>query len=511
MKRIKETFLNLFSKYKTTIYSGIIFTFLTHFYYFTKRLANEDDLSYLLFGDNAITSGRWNAGTLFTTTLMSPAVKFIFVLLVITLCSILICDIFKIKSKTNQILIPLLLATFPTLALSFSYLFMVEVYMISLLLSVFAVWITIKFKYGFIIGSLSIAFSLGSYQAYISFSVALVIIYIIKEIINKKDSKELLKTILKLFLMGILGIVLYFIILNILLKIDNLILSDYKGANSMGIPPINMWPTQLLRTYKHFIGYFIGFSYYNIPIIEKIFRILILLLSFILLITKIVKEKLYLNKINIIILIICLITIPLTFNIVDFMAYKTELSSLQIYNFVALYILCIIIIENNKKNKILKNIIIILLILISYINFIDINRHYNKLETIYSYTENLNNRLLTRIESIEGYTPDMPIMFIGLDGSNFNKNLYKFPNINDKLTYDQTLWGGKYIGYADLYSYKNDKKIFKMIYNQFGVELIRATEEEREKVIKTKEYKKMGSYPENNSIKIIDGLLVVNF
>ena len=213
MKKTKETFLNLFSKYRTTIYSGIIFTFLTHFYYFTKRLANEDDLSYLLFGDNAITSGRWNTGTLFTTTLMSPAVKFIFVLLVITLCSILICDIFKIKSKTNQILIPLLLATFPTLALSFSYLFMVEVYMVSLLLSVLAVWITLKFKYGFIIGSFAIAFSLGSYQAYISFSVALVITYIIKEILNKKDSKELLKIILKLFLMGILGILFYFIIL----------------------------------------------------------------------------------------------------------------------------------------------------------------------------------------------------------------------------------------------------------------------------------------------------------
>ena len=154
MKNLKEIIQKLFSKYKLTIYSGIIFTFLTHFYYFTKRLANEDDLSYLLFGDNAITSGRWNAGTLFTTTLMSPAVKLIFVLLVITLCSILICDIFKIKSKTNQILIPLLLATFPTLALSFSYLFMVEVYMVSLLLSVFAVWITLKFKYGFILGSI---------------------------------------------------------------------------------------------------------------------------------------------------------------------------------------------------------------------------------------------------------------------------------------------------------------------------------------------------------------------
>ena len=511
MKKIKEILSEMFSKYKITIYSGIIFTFLTHFYYFTKRLANEDDLSYLLFGDNAITSGRWNSGTLFTTTLMSPVIKFLFVIIAITLCSILICDMFKIKSKTNKVLIPLVLSTFPTLALSFSYLFMVEVYMVSLLLSVFAVWVTIKFKYGFIIGSLSITFSLGSYQSYISFAVALVIIYIIREIITKKDSKELLKVILKLFLMGILGIAFYFLILNIILKIDNLVLSDYKGANSMGIPPISNWPTQIIRTYKHFIGYFLGFSYYRIPVFEKIIRVLMLIFSLILLVIKIFKEKIYSNKLNFIILIICVITIPLTFNIVDFFAYKTELSSLQIYYFVCLYVLCIVILDNIKKNKLIKYCVVILLIIISYVNFIDVNRHYTKLETVYSYTLNLNNRLLTRIENTVGYTSETSVMFVGVEGSNFNKELYNFPNINDKLTYDQTLWGGKYIGYADLYSYKNDKKIFKMINYQFGINLIRASDEAREKIINTKEYKKMGTYPNNDSIKIIDGILVVNF
>lgn len=511
MKKIKDMLQKLFSKYKLTIYSGIIFSFITHFYYFTKRLSNEDDLSYLLFGDNALTSGRWNSGTLFTTTLMSPVVKFIFVILTLTICSILICDIFKIKSKKNMILIPLLLTTFPTLALSFSYLFMVEVYMVSLFLSVFAIWVTLKFKYGFILGSLSIAFSLGSYQAYIGFAVALVIIYIIKEIINKEDTKKIINTIIKLFLMGVIGVILYFVILNILLKINNMILSDYKGANSMGIPPISEWPKQLIRTYKHFLGYFLGFSFYKTPIIETLLRITTLVISFSLFIVKIIKEKIYLNKTNLIILILCMITIPLTFNIVDFMAYKTDLSSLQIYNYVLLYILCIVIMDGINKKKLILNIAIILLVIISYINFIDVNRHYTKLETIYSYTTNLNNRVLTRIESTENYNPNMPVMFIGVDGSNFNENLFYFPNINDKLTFDQTLWGGKYIGYADLYSFRNDKKIFKMFNHQFGIELKRASDEERVKVLTSDEYKKMGTYPEKDSIKVIEGILVVNF
>ena len=309
--------------------------------------------------------------------------------------------------------------------------------------------------------------------------------------------------------MGIVGVGLYFIILNILLKTNNLVLSDYKGANSMGIPPIGEWPKQFIRTYKHFLGYFLGFSYYKTPIIETVIRIGMLLLSFIILVIKIFKDKIYKNRLNFIILIISIAIIPLSFNIVDFMAYKTELSSLQIYNYVMLYILCIFIIDNAKKIKVMTNLIVCLLIIISYINFIDINRHYTKLETVYNYTENLNNRILTRIESIEGYNQEIPVMFIGIAQSEFYNKLYNFPSLNDKLTYDQTLWGGKYIGYADLYSYNNDKKIFKMINHQFGVELKRATDEERENVINTAEYKKMSNYPTKDSIKLINGIIVV--
>ena len=57
----------------------------------------------------------------------------------------------------------------------------------------------------------------------------------------------------------------------------------------------------------------------------------------------------------------------------------------------------------------------------------------------------------------------------------------------------------------------DDKKIFTMINNEFGVYLNRATDEERDKIKGSKEYNNMKSYPEKDSIKIIDGILVVNF
>lgn len=508
MKKIMKLLKELYDKYKYSIYSSMIFTFLTHFYFFSRRLANEDDLSYLVFKDFALTSGRWNNGTLFTTSLMSPSVNFILVIIILAIISLLICDIFKIKNKKNMILISLIISTFPSLALSFSYLFMVEIYMTSLLLAVLAVWLSTKWKYGFIPGSLCIALSLGNYQSYIAVSVSLIIIYVIKETIDKK--KEILKDILKLFIMGILGIIIYFIILKVLLLINKTSLSNYKGADSMGIPPISKWPKLIFRTYKHFIGYFIGKSYFRVSIFESTIRILTIILTFILLINKITKEKFYKNKTYIIIFIILIVLIPFTFNIVDFMAFKADLTSLQIYSFSSLYLLIILILDKTKPNY-LNTIITILIIAIGIMNFTTVNKYYFKQETYYKYTENFNNRLLNKIESTEGYYYGIPIIFKGESNSNFYKELNTLPNTNDKITFDQSLWGGKYIGYADLYTYNNDKKIFTMINNEFGVYLNRATDEERDKIKDNIEYNNMKSYPEKDSIKIIDGILVVNF
>lgn len=508
MKKIMKLLKELYDKYKYSIYSSMIFTFLTHFYFFSRRLANEDDLSYLVFKDFALTSGRWNNGTLFTTSLMSPSVNFILVIIILAIISLLICDIFKIKNKKNMILISLIISTFPSLALSFSYLFMVEIYMTSLLLAVLAVWLSTKWKYGFIPGSLCIALSLGNYQSYIAVSVSLIIIYVIKETIDKK--KEILKDILKLFIMGILGIIIYFIILKVLLLINKTSLSNYKGADSMGIPPISEWPKLIFRTYKHFIGYFIGKSYFRVSIFESTIRILTIILTFILLINKITKEKFYKNKTNIIIFIILIVLIPFTFNIVDFMAFKADLTSLQIYSFSSLYLLIILILDKTKPNY-LNTILTILIIAIGIMNFTTVNKYYFKQETYYKYTENFNNRLLNKIESTEGYYYGIPIIFKGESNSNFYKELNTLPNTNDNITFDQSLWGGKYIGYADLYTYNNDKKIFRMINNEFGVYLNRVTDEERDKIKDNIEYNNMKSYPEKDSIKIIDGILVVNF
>ena len=507
MEKIESFIKNVFNQYKSVIYSSIIFTIINHFYFFSKRLGNEDDLSYLIYNKAELSSGRWNNGTFITTYTMSPAIKFLLVILILALISVLICDIFDIRSKKKQILTAIIISSFPSLAVSFSYLFMVEIYLLSLIFSVLAVWITIKIKYGWIIGSIFLSLSLGNYQAYISFAVALSSIYIINQIIKKNETKKVINSLIKLLLMGLLGVLLYFAILHIILYITGISLSSYKGANSMGIPPIKLWPTLIYRTYKHFIGFFLGVSYFKETTLGIIVRIMFIISLTLILIIKIIKEKIYKNKLNIILLVIIIVFLPLAINIMDFIAFKTELTSLQTFSYIAIYLVSINLINNNTISKAL----IILLIIIGYKNFIITNQYYFKQETLYNYTIMHNNRLLNRIEGTTGYTTNTPIMFIGIKNSSFEKELYQFPKMNDKLTYDQSFWGGKYIGYADLFEFNNDDKIFIMLENQFGIKLKKATKEQRESILKSDDIKNMSSYPSDNSVKIIKGVLVVTF
>lgn len=514
MKKIIEYLKLLYNKYKFAIYSSVIFSFITHVYFFIRRLGNEDDLNFISFASSTLTSGRWTTGSLFTGSMLAPMIKFAFVIIVIVFVSVMICDLFNFKSKSSMILTSIILSTFPSLSISFGYLFMVEIYMSALLLAVLGVYVCVKFKYGFLIAGLFIAVSLGNYQSYVGVASALSILYLIKMVFDKKNTKEIIIMFLKLLFMGVLGAILYFVILNVYLRYYNVSLSNYKGANSMGIPPLSQWTKLLYRTYLHYVGYFLGFSFFKSPKVFVVFRLILVLVTFISMIGIIVDKKIYKNKFNIILLLGFIIFLPLAVNIVDFMAYQTEVSPLNIYQFVLSYIICIYIIEifcskgGNKINYYIYMASLICFISIGWQNFGLTNSYYYKIEKLNQYTESFNTRLLARIESTEGYDYDMPIMITGLKDSKFYNMLFDLADWSQIINYDQGLWG-KFIGYADLYYFDNDAKIIKYINNQFGVQLISVSEEQRISLYKTVDYQNLKAWPSTESVKIIDDVLVI--
>lgn len=60
-----------------------------------------------------------------------------------------------------------------------------------------------------------------------------------------------------------------------------------------------------------------------------------------------------------------------------------------------------------------------------------------------------------------------------------------------------------------MYYFNSDTKIITYINNQLGVELVRATDEQKDLIYNSSEYKEMKVWPSSESAQIINGILVI--
>ena len=101
--------------------------------------------------------------------------------------------------------------------------------------------------------------------------------------------------------------------------------------------------------------------------------------------------------------------------------------------------------------------------------------------------------LVTRIKSTEGYSPELPISFVG--------DFYDDESFSNIWTETPFWYGGHMPELINCYS------MDKLMMNSLGYSYIPATEDEKKRAeLKAKD---MPNYPQDGSIKIIDGVIVV--
>lgn len=511
---IQEKYNNISTQTKYAFVCTALLTFITHIAYFINRWANEDDFHSYLSETNMIGSGRWMIGDIFSSKFLSPIVLLIIVIIALSLISIMIIKMFKVNKKIYIFIVSALLSTFPILALGFGYGFMVERYIMGMLLAVLAVFITDskKFKINPIIGSICLAITMGYYQSYIAITIGLTMMKIIVYMFDHK-LKDSLHYLLRFFIMGILGVIFYMLTVKVVCNISDIPLLDYKGINNMGsLPPINQVIELLHRTYIDFIFFFAGRKFINPLWYGKISQIIIFTSLLFLILYVIIKEKIYKRKCNTILILIFLIFIPLGFNIVDFIAYESETSSLNIYQFVLILIFPFIIlnrIEFYKKDSNIINtlswLITISGILLIWNNISVTNIYYLKVNDYYTTTVQLTNRIYDRIEQMPDFEGNIPVMVGNKEGIYMDRRVYK--EYYTIFLYDQGLWD-QFIGYAPRPE-GTDFKFHYLVQNIIGVNLISVSPEKYEEIYNSEEYKQMESWPSSNCMKYIDGILVV--
>lgn len=507
---------------KKTFVGTFLIGLLIHLPIMVRDIPNHDGLASMYFDQNMITSGRWflTIACGFSSYFTIPWLIGIICLLFLAGTAVLLSDFFQVKTAGTGIGIGALLVAFPSLCAGFGYVFTLDGYMMALFLAVLAALLVEKGKYGFLAGGVSLAFSLGIYQAYLPFTMLLCFFGVCKGFYRTgfKEKKDLVFPV-KYVGMGAVGMALYYCILQILLRVQGKQLSNYQGINEM----TSVEKASLLETigtmYRNFLAFTIKGNVFTNNIFSKVGMVLLLLLGLWGICCRVRKNKLWSNPWLYILTFLFVVLIPLMSNVMLLISPGVNYHVLMRYHYVLLPMVAMALAENgtqetkeskgksdkanNQKSGTTSNAlyawglcISCIAVIFSYVVTDQIA--YSNLQKKYEKTYAYCSRLLDRIEQTPRYEVGMPIAMIGVVG----EESYPVTDLTEDVTDGIIGMSGDYL----LYTGENYKAFME---NYLGATLNILPADAMAEAYYEDFYREMGSFPAADSILIWDGVMYI--
>lgn len=444
--------------------------------------------------------------------IVSPVLVTLISSILLGITVILIIDILKIKNKYFKYIVALVFTVAPNISVTLTFFYCSDAYMLGLLLATLAVYLMQKYKnkkWIILLSGLIVALAMGMYQTYLSVTMVLCIATLIVDVLNKTYNKEIFINFFRYTLMGILGLILFYILSHLTLFLKNLPVAGYSGADTIGISTLLKTPALLPEAYNSFFNYF--FNDNMIPntiwgtniLYIVIFTLMLFSITYI-----IIKDKVYKRPINVILTIVFIIVAPICFGIIELIVPDVNIHILMACSMIYVFPIFFKILEMLPKNtisNIIQYIIIFCSIGIIWIYIWQDNASYNAIKSMQNQTEKTVTRIVTQIEQLEEYNSEMPILFFG--GLKNNDYLNRENTILEvKKLYSRT-WG--FISSDPTIWWGNLDSWRKILYEYEGINVNLVSEWESTDIFETEEYKKMQYYPNKDSIKIINGVVVV--
>ena len=410
-------------EWRAAFLSALFLGLLTHMPILLSDIPNHDGLSSMYFDQNMITSGRWflMIACGFSSYYTIPWVIGLLGIVFLGLTSAALTELLELDKNWAVIMNSGLLVSFPALASTFAYVFTLDGYMLAMLFSVLAVLLTKKYRLGFLGGAVCLAFSLGTYQGYLAFAMILSLFAVLMLFAEEKSLVEKGKGLLKYLAMGALGAVLYYVILQVLLKIQGKTLAAYQGINSMssGVQADGLVET-FAAIYRDFFAFSLkggvlfhsGISFWAL--------ILLVLAALTTALVLICGRKWWKNPLFFVIMVLVLLALPVVTNVVLLISPDVTYHLLMRYQWVLYLIGLMAFVSGNAKRwrrgwVLEKVTFLAVFVLVFYYGVTD-NIAYSNLQKKYEKTYAYCVRLLDRIEQTQGYYQGIPIAMVGVVG-----------------------------------------------------------------------------------------------
>lgn len=498
-------------QYKIPFISALVIGLLTHIVMIVNKYPNVDSMTNFYFDQNMITSGRWflvvacGISSFYDLNFVNGFLAIIF----LAISSVYVTRFFDVKKKSVMILIPAIMMTFPAVAATMSYMYTVDGYMLGLLMSILAVYTAKKRKFGFIGGAFLLAFSMGTYQAYISVAILMCLFDIFLGILEKEDIFDVWNRGFKYIIMGVAGGAMYYIILRILLVIEHKELDTYQGINQMGKIPLSSIPDRMFSVFYDFGAFALRGRVFVNNIYTMIIVCVIISAAFAAIVLLFIKKEAYKKWYSYLLSILIFVLTPVGCNIMLLMSPGVEYHLLMRMQWEFFLILALVIFERvfaayetqKDKMKFIRAVAVVLVALLCYNFFLIDNIAYFNLQQRYEKTYAYCVRLLDRIEQTDGYYTGMPVCLVG------RVSKENFPSTD--ITFDVT---GKLRGVGgvdEVFLLYKGEQYREFMKNYLGATVNIMEGDAVEDMYYSEEYSTMTSFPDKGSVKIVNGVMFI--
>jgi len=498
-----EIKMKIDNRWKVAFLSAFLMGLIIHLPIMLSDIPNHDGLDSLYFDQNMITSGRWflTIACGFSSYYSLPWIIGLLALLFLAVAAVLLVEFLEVENTFTIVLLSGLLVSFPSLASTFAYVFTMDGYMLALALAVAAPLCVKLRRWGFIPGAACLAFSMGTYQAYLPFAVLLSIYGIVMIAMDERviSVKEKFVLSLRYLWMGILGVVSYYVILQVLLFLQGKELASYQGISSMG----TVEKSSLLTTVKGMYGDFFAFTVKGNILINNIFSAIALLGIIVIFAYTLIRmmwvRKWYCSVWFYVIGGLLVVGLPIATNLILVISPNVTYHLLMRYQWILYPIVLMAFVDRyaDENGTLQWGVLLATGVLLFNYGITD-NIAYSNLEKRYEKTYAYCVRLLDRIEQTEGYYQGIPIAMIGVVGD----ESYPVTDLTEDVT-------GTMIGISGdglLYT-GNNYQLFMASY--LGATLNILPPEAMADMYYDERYRAMESFPGASSIQIIDGIMYV--
>ena len=425
-------------------------------------------------------------GSILTTTIS---------LITISFSAIFLNEALHIKKNYLRILTSILIVVTPTLSLTLMYPYTANGYTFAMLFAVLSIYFINKDKNfkNIIFTLICIIATLAFYQAYLCVITGLLLLsYIFKLIDDKLTCKEILKKLFVDIAIIAVGMILYYVGLNIIIAILGLNITSYSSGNTIfSLETIKNILPAIQNTYTTFFDFYFSDNIINNSgWFRHIFYGILFAINFIILI---INRKIYSSPAKIVLLLLGILLFPIFACSIELIAQSRNINLLMatsLYIPIIVLIKQIELIQNGKFNNIIQILSYIISALIIWTFILSDNATYIATKLYNNQMYAVGNRILTSIDNNAEITDKTPIVILGhLDFSIQNKSLLNLTNfdVSDVNIWTWQIFLQDHLGIGrNIYTMKNYTEIMN-----------------------SEEFINMPIYPSDGCTKIINGTAVV--